>query len=151
MRYRSRSTDELVADVDARADDNLEDDGEDDGVTVKSKPLPGAYNASSYAPNNATNVVSYETFDLLKHPITPSTKELNDRLMKFLLPPKWLEYPAMAGDIAVPSTPGDSSDSESSTISLEHAGAVHVLINGHDNIPGSEQLEVGVYMYSETC
>ena len=118
------------------------------GVTVKSKPLPGAYNASSYAPNNATNVVSHETF-LLKHPITPSTKELNDRIMKFLLPPKWMEYQAMAGDIAVPSIPGES---QSSTISLEHAGAVHVLINGYDSIsPGSEQLGVGMYMYSETC
>ena len=27
MRYQSRPTDELVADVDVRADDNLEDDG----------------------------------------------------------------------------------------------------------------------------
>ena len=140
MRYRSRPT------------DNLAEDYLDDRVTAKSRPLTGAYNVIGYAPNNAANVVSNEIFCLLEDSITPNTKELNDRLMKFLLPPKWIEYQAMAGDIAVASIPGDSPESESSTISLEHAGAVHVLINGHDdNIsPGSEQLKVGIYSNQDT-
>ena len=131
MRYRSRPTDEPA---------------DDSRVTVKSTPLTGAYNASNYAPNNAANVVSKETFCLLEDSFTPSTKELNDRLMKFLLPPKWMEYQAMAGDMAVPSGLEDSSESESTTTGIEHAGTIHVLI-GHENIsPGSEQMKVSTLL-----